>query len=60
MEPFYYDADGVFHVCPCCDAACDDWIRAGRLKEKAKRGDNKAAMELAELEGTPMVRTLDD
>lgn len=57
MKPFRYDENGVFWANPNCDAASDDWIRAGRLKEKARRGDKAAAKELAEFEGTPMIRT---
>jgi len=30
-------------------AADDDWIRAGRLAEKAEAGDKEAAKELAEM-----------
>lgn len=59
-EPFYYDENGVFHVNPNANAACDDWIRAGRLSEKARRGDKAAAKKLADLEAIPIVRTVDN
>ncbi len=33
-----------------------DWIRAGRLREKAKKGDNKAQKKLEKMEKTYMYR----
>jgi len=35
--------------------ADDDWLRAGRLREKAKKGDKKAAKELKKMENALMV-----
>lgn len=48
------DNDEVeIHLAP--DAANDDWIRAGRLKEAADNGDEEAAKELEQLEEDDMV-----
>ncbi len=36
--------------------ADDDWIRAGRLRKKAKAGDKPAAKKLKEMESTQIMR----
>lgn len=41
-------------------AAADDWIRAGRLREKARAGDEEAARQLKEMEETQMMEVVDD
>jgi len=41
-------------------AAADDWIRAGRLREKAKAGDEEAARQLKEMENTQMMEVVED
>lgn len=38
------------------DAIDDDWMRAGRLREKAEAGDTEARAELAEMKRTKMVK----
>ncbi len=41
-------------------AAADDWIRAGRLRQKAKAGDKDAARELEQMENTQMMEAVED
>ncbi len=41
-------------------AAADDWIRAGRLRQKAKAGDKDAARELEKMENTQMMEAVED
>ena len=41
-------------------AAADDWIRAGRLSEKARAGDEEAARQLKEMEETQMMEVVED
>jgi len=38
----------------------DDWIRAGRLRDRAAKGDKKAAAELKAMENTGMVEAFID
>lgn len=57
MQPIEYDKDGnVVNINLAADAANDDWMRAGRLKQKADQGDKEAAKELEQLEQTGMIR----
>jgi len=39
-----------------CSEANDDWMRAGRLAEKADQGDENAREELDKMDDTEMVR----
>ena len=55
IKPVETDEDGNITFNLNSDAANDDWIRAGRLHEKAMAGDQEAAAELKKLEETPMV-----
>ncbi len=54
IEPIEYDQDGNITYNLNATAADDDWIRAGRLAEKAKAGDEEARKQLEEMENTPM------
>lgn len=40
--------------------ADDDWIRAGRLRKKARAGDKAAAKKLKEMESTQLMEALDE
>jgi hypothetical protein len=52
--PFYYNEDGRLVVNMDFTEADSDWLKAGRLKEKALAGDADAAKELARMERTKM------
>lgn len=40
--------------------ADDDWIRAGRLAKRVKKGDKEAAEKLRQMQNTQMVEYIDD
>jgi len=53
------DEDGnIIERIPMTEAD-DDWIRAARLSEKAREGDEDAAKKLRQMQNTPLVE-LDD
>jgi hypothetical protein len=54
IESFFYDEDGHLVINASSTEANDDWLRALRLQEKADKGDEEAAKELAMMEATPM------
>jgi len=49
-----YEPDGTLILCPECDGANADWIRAARLAKRAEEGDEEAARELKELASEPV------
>jgi hypothetical protein len=53
-EPIIETPDGILIIDGASTAANADWIRAGRLKERADAGDEEAQRELEELENTPL------
>jgi hypothetical protein len=60
LEPIETDENGEITYNLGSTAADMDWIRAGRLVQKAKAGDKAAAKELEELENTPMLEFTDE
>lgn len=57
IKPVQYNKNGLIKSLNLnADAANDDWIRAARLREKAKSGDEKIAKQLLELEDTKLVQ----
>ena len=59
VKPFDVTDDGEIEFNLAADAANDDWIRAARLLDKAKKGDKKAAEILKKLEETPVVEIIE-
>jgi hypothetical protein len=59
VSPITYEGN-VMVINPCADEANDDWVRSGRLKEAAEKGDQAAADELAKLAATDMVEEVED
>lgn len=53
----WHEEDGrtVYHLDD--NELTDDWIRAARLKERAKAGDTEAQAEMDRLEATPSPKT---
>ncbi|GEM_PF-1291910 len=63
LKPAYYtieDEDGNIIERIPYTAAADDWMRAGRLRKKAKAGDEEAARELEKMENTQMMEVVED
>jgi len=63
LKPVYItieDEDGNIIERIPYTAAADDWIRAGRLSQKAKAGDKDAARELEKMENTQMMESVED
>jgi len=44
----------------CLSAADGDWLRAGRLAEKARAGDQQAAEELKRMQDTELFEEEDE
>jgi len=60
LEPIETDDNGEITYNLGSTAADMDWIRAGRLAQRAKAGDKAAGKELEEMENTPMVEFTDE
>lgn len=54
VVPFYYDKDGMLHINMSSNEADADWLLAGRLAEKAAKGDVEAQKELDRMANSPM------
>ena len=63
MKPVYStleDEDGNIIARIPWTEADDDWLRAGRLRRKADKGDKEAAEELRRMEEAQMYEVVDD